>query len=920
MHGPDSNPDPNAAAPAVGDWFSSEDLLLGELRRVRANRAAPPEIPGYDELREIRRGGQGVVFSAVQRSTKRKVAIKIMLAGELASPAARRRFEREIDLAASLRHPGIVRVYDSGVTADGLPYLVMEFVEGVAISEFLRTASPDSPPPPKVVLALFEKIARALTHAHQRGVLHRDLKPSNIRVDAAGEPRLLDFGLAKTAGARGDDTAVSTSGQFVGSLPWASPEQVSGDPNAIDARTDIYSLGVMLYRELTGRFPYAVEGNIRDVIEAILSADPPPPRALMKLAPHAGVGAGGTGAASSSTATNTANLKLISEDCQTVLLKCLAKDPARRYQSAADLADDLSAVLTGAPVRARADSTWYVLSRKVRRYRAVAAGGAVVALIAVAALAATLVFWDRAARARDQAVTARDDAQSQAAQRAESVAFLERMLTSADPGRDGRNVKVVDVLRRAAAELDAGGSSADPAVEAAARAAIGRTYAALGLRADARRHLSRALELRKASLSPGHDDVLSLQMLLIQLQSRDGDRVQALASIDEAIAAAAREQGPESAAALRMRSVRGEVLLNSSKMDEAVKEMTATLDAQRRVQGNAHFDTLATMTNLGVALRQTGKSAEAEKLYREALRGLKSSEDSPDRMDLDSNLIQAIHDQNRLQDAEPLYRELIARQSRVLGEDHPATLANRSNYATLLIDLGRLDGPDGAETVIRSTHEALVRTLGPDRYETLLALNNLAKVVQDQGRIEESLPLWQTCYESFKRTLGPAHRSTLIAGGNLAVVLAELKRNEESVALQRDILTEQTKLLGPDHISTLISTNNLARTLEGMGKREEALVYSEAAARGAQRALAEGHLTTGILRGNYARCLAGLGRHAEALPEIRASVAIITKSLGDADGRSRQALKSLAEICEKLGHAEEAAAARARLPAPANAK
>jgi eukaryotic-like serine/threonine-protein kinase len=918
VDGPDSNPDSNAPAHAAGDWFSSEDLLLGELRRVRADRAAPPEIPGYDDLREIRRGGQGVVFSAVQRSTKRKVAIKVMLAGELASPAARRRFEREIDLAASLRHPGIVRVYDSGVTSAGLPYLVMEFVEGVAISEFLRGTSADSLPPPKLVLSLFEKIARALTHAHQRGVLHRDLKPSNIRVDAAGEPRLLDFGLAKAIGVHADATAVSTSGQFVGSLPWASPEQVSGEPDAIDARTDIYSLGVMLYRELTGRFPYTVEGNIREVIDAILSADPPPPRSLMKLAPLAGVNAGSS--TGTSTVTNTANLKLISEDCQTVVLKCLAKDPARRYQSAADLADDLSAVLTGAPVRARADSTWYVLSRRVRRYRAVAAAGAVVAVIAVAALAATLVFWNRAASARDQAVVARDEARSQAAQRAESVAFLERMLTAANPGRDGRNVKVVDVLRRAAAELDAGGSGTDPAVEAAARAAVGGTYAALGLRTEARRHLSRALELRKASLSPGHDDVLSLQMLLIQLQSRDGDSVQALASIDEALAAAAREQGPESAAALRMRSVRAEVLFNSNKLDEAVKELTATLDAQRRLLGAAHIDTVTTMTGLGVVLRQTGKSAEAEKLYREAISVSQLPENSPKRLDLDSNLIQAIHDQNRLQDADPLYRDLIARQSRVLGEDHPATLVSRSNYATLLIDLGRLDGPDGAEALIRSTHAALSRTLGPDRVETLLALNNLAKVVQDQGRLEESLPLWQSCYESFKRTLGPAHRSTLIAGGNLGVVYSELKRHDESVALQREIVAEQTKSLGPDHISTLISTNNLARTLEAMGKREEALVYSETAARGAQRALAEGHLTTGILRGNYARCLAGLGRYEEALPEIRASVAIIIASLGDADARSRQALMSLAEICEKLGHSEEAAAARARLPAPADGK
>jgi tetratricopeptide (TPR) repeat protein/tRNA A-37 threonylcarbamoyl transferase component Bud32 len=900
---PDSGPLRTTSAPS---WYSDEDLLLGELRRSRADRSAPPQIPGYDDLREIRRGGQGIVYSGVQRSTKRRVAVKILIGGDLAGDAARRRFEREIDLAASLRHPGIVRVYDSGLTSAGWPYLVMEFVEGLPLSEFLRTSDPASQShSPSKVIPLFAKVAAALAHAHQHGVIHRDLKPSNIRVDSAGEPRILDFGLAKLHTSQPSDASVvSQSGQFVGSLPWASPEQVSGDAALVDVRTDVYALGVMLYRELTGRFPYAVDGNVRDVVDAILTADPPAPRSLSRE---------------------------ISEDCQTVVLKCLAKDPARRYQSAADLEADLAALITGDPVRARADSTWYALSRRVRRYKVVAATGAVIASTAVVALAVSVWFWTEAAHARDlesqakgeavqsrdDAVKARDKAQSEASQRAEAMAFLERMLTSADPGRDGRNVKVADVLRRAAAELAAGGGPRSaPLLEATTRAAVGRTYSALGLPDDARRHLSRALELRRANLPPGHEDILSVEGFLIQLESRAGQTAKAIADADEAVATAQRIHGPDSAPALRMRSIRAEVYLNASRLDDALKEMTSTLEAQRRVLGNANVDTIVSMTGLGVILRQMSRTDDAEKLYREAMNLKPYPEDHPDWLDLYSNLVQAIHDQNRLKEAEPMYRDLIERQSRVLGADHPSTLVNRSNYATLLIDLGRLDGPDGAEAVIRATYAALTRTIGPDRFETLLALNNLAKVVQDQGRLEESLPLWEQCYDAMKRTLGPGHRSTLITGANLGVVLSGLKRYDQSVKLQREIVDEQVKSIGPDHISTLISTNNLARTLQTMGKPEEAIGYFKTVSEAATRTLQEGHLTTGLLRGNYARCLSQLGRNEEALTEIRASVKSICASLPDSDSRSRQALTSLAEICEKLNLTEEAAAARARLPKP----
>jgi serine/threonine protein kinase len=275
--------------PSDTNWYRDPEALQDELRRDQMTAPLPLVIEGYDNLRRLRHGGQGVVYEATQRSTKRRVAIKVLLEGAFASESAQRRFEREIEVIASLSHPNIVNIYDSGTTVDGRPYYVMEYIDGVPLDEFFgglqsqaspapqsldvrataeayaTPASPGGVPslPVRTTLALFAKICDAVNFAHQRGVIHRDLKPSNIRIDPAGEPHVLDFGLAKSVtGAFDNGSHMSRTGDFVGSLPWASPEQAEGDPQSIDIRTDVYSLGVVLFQMLTGQFPYEVRGPL----------------------------------------------------------------------------------------------------------------------------------------------------------------------------------------------------------------------------------------------------------------------------------------------------------------------------------------------------------------------------------------------------------------------------------------------------------------------------------------------------------------------------------------------------------------------------------------------------------------------------------------------------------------------------------
>lgn len=301
----------------------------------------PGWISGYEIVRRIHGGGQGVVYEAVQVSTQRKVAVKVLHEGPFASPHSRERFKREIGLVAGLDHPHIVKVLDSGI-AEGRYFYAMDYVRGGTLSEFVKSKQP----PLKELLSLFAKICEAVQYAHRKGVIHRDLKPSNILVDHRGEPHLVDFGMAKVAGGsavgKNKPMLVSITGQVVGTLPYMSPEQAMGDPERVDVRTDIYALGVILYELLTGRFPYVVVGNMRDVLDNIIRADPRPPSSIQRK---------------------------IDNEVETIILKALSKEPERRYQSAENLGRDLSHYLAGEAIQAKRDSRWYVFRKSAQRHR-----------------------------------------------------------------------------------------------------------------------------------------------------------------------------------------------------------------------------------------------------------------------------------------------------------------------------------------------------------------------------------------------------------------------------------------------------------------------------------------------------------------------------------------------------------------------
>ncbi len=742
---------------SASTWYQDDDLLLAELKRSRAEPSVAPEIPGYEVVRELKRGGQGIVFEAVQRSTRRRVAVKVLLDSAYYSSSGRARFEREVDLAASLRHPGIVRVYDSGLTRDSRAFLVMEFAEGRPLDEWVVGHGRDA----RRTLEVFAKVCDAVQHAHMRGVIHRDLKPSNVRVDDEGTPRVLDFGLAKfdeVSASRSDhadpmqvarsrpDVTLTTTGQFLGSLPWASPEQARGEHDDVDTRTDCYSLGVVLYQLLTGHFPYEVTGALHTALSNIVTAPPTPARRFREG---------------------------LDEQVEVILGKALEKEPAHRYQSAADFADDIRHHLAGEPIRARRESTWRGLQRTARRYRVATAVG-VIALGLVSAAAAVAVSSARNASHQ------RDEAREQAARAQATVDFLQNLLSSASPdkGGDGVSTKVVDVLDKAGPSLDTAYAT-DPVTLGTLHDMIGTVYTQMDAGEKARPHLERAVEVR-SSLPRTRENELAL---------------------------------------ITSRGNLGSLAVSQGRYNDAVTILREVATDRKRVEGPQSIDLVSTYSDLGYSLRRLG-DFEASKAAFEAGRAAAppGTEEGEAYLTLLNNQAQLCTSVNEYAEAERLMRQVIATRERVDPGSSNAILV-RSNLAFLLLDLGR---HDEAMKEMLPLRERALRLYGPDHVSYLIVLNNLGTAYHRMGNDEAAIPMFQEAVAAYRRR-GALTMEIVPPLGNLAGSLADLKRYDEATAAAKESYEVALSIAGEKSQDSLIPMNNYAVNLRKGGKVSEAI-------------------------------------------------------------------------------------------------
>lgn len=592
---------------------------------------ASPNISGYEITQELGRGGQGVVYRATQKTTKREVAVKVLIQGPYASKAAQKRFGREIELVAQLRHPNIISIFHSGTTSDGHPFYVMDYVQGMPLQEYVRSRNLAL----EETLELFSTVCEAVQHAHQKGVIHRDLKPTNIVVDGNGTPRILDFGLAKPLSAPAR-SLISLSQEIVGTLPYMSPEQAASSSDEIDTRTDVYSLGVILYELLTGHRPYPVDGPIADVLRHISETQPTPPSRGWTR--DAGV-------------TRRATRRLHAGECpidreiETITFKALAKERERRYQSAGELARDIRHYLHGEPIEARGDSLAYVLWKQSRRYFRQTPAAALLLLCAILApgLLVSLIFWHQAAHERDIASAA--------------ISFLNNdVFQPLDPEKVGRDVDLSELLDTASERIEERFAHA-PLAEASIRYTLGNFYCRLGENREALAHLEKALRLRRAELGERHlataESLVSLSRVLENvgrcleaeryLRDALAIRVELLgqqhplvtATLGQ-LAAFARRQGNLELEALLAAHTAGlspEVTLGTPGPDgqvasrvgasaqpvERQESLRERLELARQTYGDSHPEVAQRLTELAGRLVYEGSFAEAEPLYEEAL-------------------------------------------------------------------------------------------------------------------------------------------------------------------------------------------------------------------------------------------------------------------------------------------------------------
>ncbi|HKQ48076.1 MAG TPA: tetratricopeptide repeat protein [Phycisphaerae bacterium] len=759
---------------------SSGILNLQKLGGRAADRAVAPQpfpvaLPGYDLGEEIHRGGQGVVYRAVQKFTHREVAIKVLREGPFSGESERSRFQREVEILASLNHPDIVTIHESGIV-DGRHYFVMDYVAGSALDTFMDHLPVSSRTGITRVLQLFISMCQAVNAAHLRGVIHRDLKPSNIRVDRSGRPRVLDFGLAKLSdGVSGRPSSdVTIAGQFIGSLPWCSPEQAEGRPDKIDMRSDVYSLGVVLYRGVTGRLPHDITGTTREILDRILRESPVSPRRYNPA---------------------------VDDELETIILKCIAKEPERRYQTAGHLAGDLEHYLRGEAIEAKRDSGWYVLRKTLRRYRVQTAVAAGFVLLVAASAVALGVLYGREKSALNKANVETRKAEI-------TTDFLQDMLAAADPNTaQGRELTVRELLdaasARAATELNQ-----DPQVAITIHSTIGQTYLSLGLAEQAEREYRAALDRSALALPTHHPDVLVAENGLATALEDQSRYDEAETLFRKCLDSTRASQGAEHPFTIDVLHNLANLLRKRGKSGEAQMFLQEALERSRRVFGEEDPATLTTRKILAAISQDMGNFDAAETEFRDilAIQRRTLGDRAPLTIGTMNYLAMLLKARGKLDEATPFYEELLRLTREVLGPDHPDTLRNLNSYGRLLHDQGKLTE---AETVFREALDGLTRKLGENHFDTLVTTNNLSLLLSEQGRFAEAEPLAQSVLRRGRALLGDEHPSVLVWMNNLANLYAR-KGDPQAEALYRQVLEVRRRVLGAEHAQTLTTLSSLA--------------------------------------------------------------------------------------------------------------
>ncbi len=809
------------------------------------------QIGPYRLVRKLGQGGMGQVWLAEQTvPVRRQVALKLVRVG-LFDEAVLQRFQAERQSLAMMDHPAIAKVFDAGATPDGQPYLVMEYVQGSPITDYCNQRTLTIRGRLELMLAACEGVQ----HAHQKAIIHRDLKPANllvVDVDGRPTPRIIDFGLAKPATPPpGDQATFTRVGTFVGTPGYMSPEQ--GDPGTddVDTRTDVYSLGAVLYELLTGTLPFEPDRKrpLDEVLRQLREEDPPRPSARVGPTSSAAAAERGTDPG--------ALARQLRGDLDAITMKALERDRSRRYGSPAELAEDLRRHLLNQAVVARPPSRGYRLGKYVRRHRLGVAGAAVIATLLTASAIVQAVQLQRITRERDRANRITD--------------FMTSMFRVSDPSEArGNSVTAREILDRASNDVEIG-LAKDPWLQAQMMDVMGSVYSSLGLHSRARPLLERSVQIWRRTAGADSPNELASKHNLADTLGRQGRYAEAERLERETLEASRRVLGPSDAATLRSMASLAITVENEGRLQEAERLDRDAIELAGRSLGPEHPDTLRPMNSLGNVLRRQARFAEAEQYHSRvlALRRRLLGREHPLTVISMQGLAGDFRGEGRFAEAEELDRQTVEIRRRVFGEEHQQTLSARLELAR---DIGRQGRYAEAEQLNRQSLEIARRTLGPEHPDTVSLMINLALYLQQQGRHSESAAINRTAIEIDRRVLGPAHPYTLAPMINLAVDLTAEGKLREAEALARETLDLSGRSLGPEHPNTI----NDMRVLFACLFRERRYVEADALERQvvdvARRVFGASDARTADAAYDLGVVLAAEGRHDEAVSVLRDAV------------------------------------------------
>ena len=761
-------------------------------------------VGDYRIVRLLGEGGMGVVYEAEQRSPSRRVALKVMRRSHRVDDVHLRLFHREAQTLARLRHPRIAAIYESGHTVDGHDFFAMELVRGLPLHDWLATRPElSSPGELRQRLRLFHAICEPVQYAHQRGVIHRDLKPPNIMIsDEQSDPesasgtgptvKILDFGLARITDPDMQAATMMTEvGVIRGTLAYMSPEQTRSDLDAVDVRTDVYALGMILYEMLAGSRAYDL--TTTTLIDALRIICEEPPRPL-----HVANAASGP----------------LDRDVETIVGKALEKDPDRRYSTVAELADDIDRYLDDRPILARPPSAAYRARKFVQRHRT---GVLAAAVVLMAILAGIVGVVSGLVRAREAEAQARRDAAT-----ASKVAeFLSDMLASVDAQQTG-GLLLDDLEDSVAAAATARGVASEPAVTLFRQTTRDVSGTDLGRRLVDTAILSRAGVAVSERFADEPEVAGHLEHTLAETYARLGLYEPAMDHARRAVASRTTADGADGVATLRSEALMGLLEYRLGRFEAAERTLLDVRERQRAEVGDDDSDTLWTTVRLGWVLIELGRFDEAENLLRTSLEGQRRALGAEDRETITTmnSLAVVLADQQRYAEAEALHSEVLALRSRLEGPSHPETLKSLTNLAVVAFYQGRLDT---AADLFGEVVDIQTEVLGPEHPATLASANNLAVILQRQGRLDDAEALHRRTLEVKRRVLGVDHPETLSSEYNLAIVYTAQGRLDEAEVLHREVFEYRRRVFGDRHPATLDSLCALAGVAALRGDRDSAL-------------------------------------------------------------------------------------------------